>query len=108
MRGFVHLAGSILSNGGTDNMRITRGLGLGSIMRLRHLPAYLKDPSISLLKKVAIAAALLYVISPADALPDVIPIVGWLDDMGVLGILITSLMRELDGYGGEPQRQLAD
>jgi len=89
-------------------MRMNRGLGLRSILRLRHLPAYLKDPSISLLKKVAIAAALLYIISPVDALPDVVPIVGWLDDMGVLGILITSLMRDLDEYVSAPHRQLAE
>ncbi|MCA9040728.1 MAG: DUF1232 domain-containing protein [Planctomycetaceae bacterium] len=32
---------------------------------------------------------LLYVLSPIDALPDVIPILGWIDDIGVLGYLVT-------------------
>lgn len=28
--------------------------------------------------------ALLYILSPLDLIPDVIPVVGWLDDLGVL------------------------
>jgi uncharacterized membrane protein YkvA (DUF1232 family) len=41
---------------------------------------------------VAIVLCLLYVLSPIDFLPDVIPVVGWLDDIGVLGYLGYSLM----------------
>ncbi len=89
-------------------MRMNRGPGLRSILRLRQLPRYLKDPSVSLLKKVAIAASMVYIISPVDAIPDIIPIVGWLDDIGVLGLLITALMHELDEYGSALQRQLAE
>jgi|GEM_PF-1362919 len=36
-------------------------------------------------KRVIIALlALLYVISPLDLIPDWIPVIGWLDDLGVL------------------------
>ncbi len=36
-------------------------------------------------KRVMIAIlAMLYVISPLDLIPDFIPVVGWLDDLGVL------------------------
>ena len=36
-------------------------------------------------KRVIIAVlAMLYVISPLDLIPDVIPVIGWLDDLGVL------------------------
>lgn len=31
---------------------------------------------------------LIYVVSPVDAVPDVIPIIGWLDDILLLGLLI--------------------
>ena len=36
-------------------------------------------------KRVIIALlALLYVISPLDLIPDWVPVIGWLDDLGVL------------------------
>ena len=36
-------------------------------------------------KRVIIALlALLYIISPLDLIPDWIPVIGWLDDLGVL------------------------
>jgi len=36
-------------------------------------------------KRILIAVlAFLYVISPLDIIPDVVPVVGWLDDLGVL------------------------
>ena len=36
-------------------------------------------------KRVIIALlALLYVLSPLDLIPDFIPVIGWLDDLGVL------------------------
>lgn len=36
---------------------------------------------------VVIVLGLLYIVSPLDVLPDVIPFLGWLDDIGVLGYL---------------------
>ncbi len=36
-------------------------------------------------KRVVIALlAFTYIISPLDLIPDVIPVIGWLDDLGVL------------------------
>ena len=35
-----------------------------------------------------ILAGILYVLNPIDIIPDVIPIVGWLDDMGVVAFLV--------------------
>jgi hypothetical protein len=45
------------------------------------------------LRILLIILALLYVISPLDILPDVIPIGGWLDDAFILGVLIYYLRR---------------
>ena len=42
-------------------------------------------------KLMAIAGALLYTVSPIDILPDIIPIIGWLDDVGVWVFLVKYL-----------------
>jgi DnaJ-domain-containing protein 1 len=44
-----------------------------------------------------ILIALLYVISPVDAIPDFIPGLGWLDDLVVLGILAWVLVARQRG-----------
>ena len=44
----------------------------------------MKDPGTELKKKVIIGAALGYFILPADAIPDLTPLLGFTDDLGVL------------------------
>jgi uncharacterized membrane protein YkvA (DUF1232 family) len=52
--------------------------------------------------------ALVYVVSPLDAIPDVIPVLGWTDDSAVMLWFLTGLVRESgrfvswesDGRGG--------
>ncbi len=44
--------------------------------------------------KLASIAALAYVISPIDLMPD-IPLLGWIDDAVVLGVLIPALLSKL-------------
>lgn len=48
------------------------------------LYAVLEDSSTPKWVKAAIVAALIYLINPADAVPDMIPGVGYSDDLGVL------------------------
>ncbi len=67
--------------------------------RLRIMPRFLRDRTVATWKKGAIVAGMLYIISPVDAIPElVVPMIGWLDDVGVLGLTLTWLMRELDRY----------
>lgn len=40
----------------------------------------------------------LYVISPVDAIPDVIPVLGWTDDSAVVLWFLTGLLRESGRY----------
>lgn len=50
-----------------------------------------KDPRTPLWAKSAIFAALGYFIWPVDAVPDVIPVVGYSDDLGVLAAAIAAV-----------------
>ncbi|KAL6763549.1 hypothetical protein V8C86DRAFT_2491531 [Haematococcus lacustris] len=46
-----------------------------------------------------------YIISPLDLIPDVIPIIGWLDDMLVLGALVMFLFNmAMQHHQHQPQR----
>ena len=79
-------------------VRKTRGkFDISIISKLRKLPAYLSDPDIPFLRKGVLLAALVYVISPIDLIPD-IPLIGWLDDMGVIGATWMYLLNELEKY----------
>jgi hypothetical protein len=44
-----------------------------------------------------ILVALLYVLSPVDAVPDFLPVLGWLDDLIVLGVLAWVLIARQRG-----------
>jgi len=46
----------------------------------------------------AIVFALLYVLSPIDLIPDVIPVIGLLDDAAVLGLCLGLVEQELEDY----------
>jgi uncharacterized membrane protein YkvA (DUF1232 family) len=46
----------------------------------------------------AILGALLYFLIPTDAMPDILPLVGFIDDGVVLGAVIRQLSREIERY----------
>lgn len=48
-------------------------------------------------KLLAVAAAVAYVVSPLDLVPDIIPILGWLDDIGVIALLVNYLNKKPGG-----------
>ncbi|WP_233883973.1 YkvA family protein [Tenacibaculum piscium] len=45
-----------------------------------------------------IVGALLYVVSPLDAIPDIIPVFGWLDDITIVGYAMTKLKDVIQDY----------
>ena len=77
------------------------GFRLSTFARLRKLPKYIADPSVSMLKKGGVILGLVYLFSPVDAIPDLMPIVGLLDDLGLLTGIYLFLGRELDKYAGK-------
>jgi uncharacterized membrane protein YkvA (DUF1232 family) len=54
----------------------------------------------------AIAFCLAYVLSPIDALPDPLPVVGRIDDAAVLGLSLLLVDQELQRYKGWRYEQL--
>ena len=53
----------------------------------------LREPAVPLLMKAIPILAAVYVVSPIDLVPDVIPIVGQLDDLGVMLLALESFLK---------------
>jgi uncharacterized membrane protein YkvA (DUF1232 family) len=78
-------------------MNITGLRGMGS-----RFVRYVRDGRVPLWKKLAGLLAVLYFLSPVDAIPDFIPILGWLDDLGVLSAAAFWMARQVQQYRPEP------
>ena len=50
-----------------------------------------QDPNVPQKAKLTIYGALAYFISPVDIIPDVLPVVGFTDDLSVLAVAITTI-----------------
>lgn len=59
---------------------------------------YMADPLVHWGKKVVVVAALLYFIFPIDSIPDLLPVVGFLDDIGVVAAAVKFMAGELERY----------
>jgi len=71
------------------------------VEKAKALYAYFRDPAVPAKNKVLIVAGLLYFINPWDALPDFVPGLGYIDDIGVLSMVLAYLSKELTGYEAE-------
>ena len=59
---------------------------------------YMKDPLVKWYRKAIVVAGLIYFIVPIDAIPDMTPFFGYLDDLGVITALLKYLGSELMSY----------
>ena len=78
--------------------RVTSWLSRPSMLRtlLSHLRVsvrLLREPRVPLLFKMIPLFAAGYVISPLDFIPDVLPIIGQLDDLGIVYIALEAFLR---------------
>lgn len=62
---------------------------------LRLVWAMLRDPRAPAAAKLTAVLAVLYVVSPFDLVPDLVPILGWLDDGVVAFVLLKLAMKFL-------------
>jgi uncharacterized membrane protein YkvA (DUF1232 family) len=63
-------------------------------MNLADLARALRSPLVPRWQKLLGFAGVAYLVFPFDGVPDVIPVLGWLDDAGVLGLVLAVLLRE--------------
>ncbi len=54
------------------------------------------DPVLPRTAKIALAAAVVYLLSPIDLIPDFIPFVGYLDDMLLAAVVLDGLLNWVD------------
>ena len=73
------------------------------IRLLRALPSLVmmlgrlaKDPALPRPVKIALAAAVVYLASPFDLIPDFIPLLGWLDDALLAAIVLDGVLNFVD------------
>ncbi len=62
---------------------------------------FMTDPDVHWAKKALAVGALLYFIIPVDSIPDVAPFVGYLDDLGVITLVVAYLGKQLKSYYAE-------
>jgi uncharacterized membrane protein YkvA (DUF1232 family) len=73
---------------------IARAGGLWAVLRQARLAYRLfRDERVPTIAKLVVPAALVYVISPLDIVPDIFPIVGQVDDLGVLLLAVAAFVK---------------
>jgi len=71
--------------------------------KLKRVTSLLSDPRVAKLPRFAVLAAIVYLISPIDLVPDfVVPIVGWLDDATLIWLSLRWLLKS----DPDPPKQL--
>ncbi|HLE31249.1 MAG TPA: YkvA family protein [Bacteroidota bacterium] len=76
--------------------KINRRIGL--VSDVLALFRFMSDPAVHWGKKALAVGALLYFIIPFDSIPDVAPFVGYLDDVGVIALVVGYLGKQLRRY----------
>ncbi|MEO8359135.1 MAG: DUF1232 domain-containing protein [Vicinamibacteria bacterium] len=54
------------------------------LSRLKTIIALMRNPRVSKLPKFLVVGAIFYLLMPVDIIPDVAPVIGWLDDIAFL------------------------
>ena len=71
--------------------KVSKAAGIKVVYAALLLFYAMQDKNMSVKKRLSIAAALGYFILPTDAIPDLTPIIGFSDDLGVLLFVLTQI-----------------
>src|SRR5215207_10140826 len=69
------------------------------VRRAQQLWDHFNSGDVSGTEKILVIAALLYLVSPVDLVPDFIPIAGLLDDAAVAGLVLDYVLKQIDRQG---------
>jgi len=70
-------------------------------MNLAQIRRYFRDDAVPGWRKLVVVAAVAYVVFPIDLLPDMVPVLGWLDDLGALGAALTFFARDVASHAAK-------
>ena len=76
--------------------------------KVQQLWQFIRDPEVAWSRKAMAAGSLLYLVSPLDAVPDVIPVGGLLDDVAVILFVARVLAGPLKNYAVDVLSQTAE
>lgn len=83
-----------------NNRKEAKGFLKGVIMLipnfLKLLYRLFKDSRVPMAEKAMVIGAIAYVVSPLDLLPDVIPFIGQVDDLYLIGLVVLRLLARTD------------
>ena len=75
-------------------------------LRARDAVAYFRSSSVPFVHKLLALFAIAYVASPVDLVPDTIPVLGWLDDVGVVALIAAFYVRQINGWLATEEEKL--
>ncbi len=62
----------------------------------KRILSYLRDPKSDWKPKAGLILALIYILWPIDLIPDVAPVLGWLDDAGFTALAVWYLIHTIN------------
>ncbi len=81
-----------------DRKLASLGHGVRFAKHLVALFRFMGDGIVPWYRKTLVVAALVYFLVPFDAIPDMLPLVGYFDDFGVIAAVLAYLGKELSPY----------
>ena len=68
----------------------------GLLTRAKQLWGFFISDKVTGTQKLVVSGALLFIISPIDLIPDFIPVIGWLDDIGIASFALSYVFSSMD------------